>query len=742
MASFVAVALSAALVSPIAPFAPSDTTPEQRVAPATSVLSTLRAADPQRGQPAWTLRLARSETGLQCSTVGQVRDEAFGLVGLDGAFRAIPEANADACAEPGTLLGARVFAAARSADVRTVVYGVAGAGVKRVTVTVAGGRPEVVPSTAEGAFAAVLRRYPEDAQPVVAIERTDGTTRTEAFAGGNGVVVADPFGGRAWRLTAFGFGTPRQAKPPRLQTICVNFSTARAVPGEPNASSPPVCGLQPGRPGVKRRTLFFTTRRLSGAGPSGDFLAGNWNHHPPRVAVWGLAREAKRIVVRAGSLRVAVTPRLNGGFLALLPSATRTGSVTVQVDGRRFGPSFGTVARPQPPRGSASASAIPISDVAPGRLADGRYAPGWVQYRVTRSKLAVTLDDPAGGLPWVLKRFDADRVVVNRPTRSLAKAKRIGRSTCVQLGRLQGAAFGWVYADGRFRRAGTEYPLLQCTALKHPAPVVKLASTLGLGDPAVPQVTGSVVWGLMPGATAVSVTGSGGADGAAKVAGGAFLRIGGPGAHPAAASVSGGGRTVRLGARRGLPSGIAKRLKFPTLVAGTETIEAPAPDPAGGPHWGMWAARTQEGVPCAAGPTRVVGDRGGEVDLRVGLFEEGSLSAQSCRPLETKPTAKRPCDIGWSGGNAEELEGQEAFLAQARAQRRLLAGRTSLYAVCGADVERVTLRTPRDVRTLVPSAVGHAILAVFDGDFVGGEFVVTAHLQGGGTWTERQSLGF
>jgi hypothetical protein len=42
----------------------------------------------------------------------------------------------------------------------------------------------------------------------------------------------------------------------------------------------------------------------------------------------------------------------------------------------------------------------------------------------------------------------------------------------------------------------------------------------------------------------------------------------------------------------------------------------------------------------------------------------------------------------------------------------------------------------------VPSAVGHAILAVFDGDFVDGEFVVTAHLRGGKTWSERHTLGF
>ena len=52
------------------------------------------------------------------------------------------------------------------------------------------------------------------------------------------------------------------------------------------------------------------------------------------------------------------------------------------------------------------------------------------------------------------------------------------------------------------------------------------------------------------------------------------------------------------------------------------------------------------------------------------------------------------------------------------------------------------MRTPRDVRTLVPSPVGHAILAVYDGDFPAGELEITAHLRGGKTWTERHPLGF
>jgi hypothetical protein len=54
----------------------------------------------------------------------------------------------------------------------------------------------------------------------------------------------------------------------------------------------------------------------------------------------------------------------------------------------------------------------------------------------------------------------------------------------------------------------------------------------------------------------------------------------------------------------------------------------------------------------------------------------------------------------------------------------------------------MTLRSPHDVRTLVPSATGRAVLAVFEGLFVDGELVFAAHLRGGKTVTERHPLGF
>ena len=42
---------------------------------------------------------------------------------------------------------------------------------------------------------------------------------------------------------------------------------------------------------------------------------------------------------------------------------------------------------------------------------------------------------------------------------------------------------------------------------------------------------------------------------------------------------------------------------------------------------------------------------------------------------------------------------------------------------------------------MLPSAVGHAVLAVYDGDFVGGGGTFIAHLRGGRTWKQELMLG-
>jgi hypothetical protein len=228
-----------------------------------------------------------------------------------------------------------VFDADRPGDVRTVVNGVAGPEVERVTITLADQRPRTVPHSAEGAFALALRGYPEDHQPLIRVRRRDGATREYPFAGANSTSVPDPEGGRAWRVITIGPYNRRAPDP----THCATFLPARPAPNVAPPSSTPVCGVD----GGARHKLYFDTRRLSGDGPSDVIDDGDWNHHPPRTAVWGMARGYSRVVVRAGGFEKSVKPF--GAFLVFLPAGTDPKTVTVEVDGRRYGSSYGTVER-------------------------------------------------------------------------------------------------------------------------------------------------------------------------------------------------------------------------------------------------------------------------------------------------------------------------------------------------------------------------------------------------------------
>lgn len=54
---------------------------------------------------------------------------------------------------------------------------------------------------------------------------------------------------------------------------------------------------------------------------------------------------------------------------------------------------------------------------------------------------------------------------------------------------------------------------------------------------------------------------------------------------------------------------------------------------------------------------------------------------------------------------------------------RTLPGRTVIYGLARPDVREITIESPRDVRTIVPSARAHAFIVVYDGSFATGETV-------------------
>ncbi|HWI73126.1 MAG TPA: hypothetical protein VNT55_14320 [Baekduia sp.] len=327
--------------------APQAVPPEQTPAAGTSRVASIRAADPQRGLLPWTIRVARSETGLLCSTVGQVdRDGTFGLVGLDGRFRAIADGVSDSCgtARPGggiSLIGARIFDAKARANVRTVVSGVGSArAIERVDVTTVAGTRRV--PVVDGAFAVALRGYPEDLGIRATITLAGGRRETHDF-GRSAFVTPDPLGGPAWKVMSFAVGNDARS--------CASFLAARATQATPR--SPSACGdLGEGR---QRTGWYVAVRRIAGRVRGTGPFAGDWHHAPPRTAVWGgVGEEVRSITLQvpgAAPRPLPIAP--NRVFLAVLPPAVDPATVTT-----RFTLKNGRV---ETARGSARLATHPIA---------------------------------------------------------------------------------------------------------------------------------------------------------------------------------------------------------------------------------------------------------------------------------------------------------------------------------------------------------------------------------------------
>ena len=306
--------------------APQAVPPEQRPAAGTARVSAIRVRDPQPGLPPWTVRVARGETGLLCSTVGQVDGSGtFGLVGLDGRFRAISDGVSDSCGavRPGevSLIGARIFDAKTRTDVRTVISGVGASGaIAHVEVTTAAGGTLRVPVT-DGMFVAVLRGYPEDLGIRATITYKNGRHEIHDFGRG-GLVTTDPLGGPAWKMMAYGTGGDARS--------CVSFGWARAARDAPG--SPAACGdLNHGS--VQHRSGWYVAVRHLARGTAGDAPFGKgWGDHPPRTAVWGGVGDDVRalsVQVAGGAPRpIPIGP--NRAFLAVLDPKADPATVTTR----------------------------------------------------------------------------------------------------------------------------------------------------------------------------------------------------------------------------------------------------------------------------------------------------------------------------------------------------------------------------------------------------------------------------
>ena len=484
--------------------------------------------------------------------------------------------------------------------------------------TVAGGRPRTVPHTGDGAFLAVLRGYPEDAQPVVRVERADGSARTFASSSDDGFIVADPYGGRAWKLSVFGFGT-RPAEAPRLRTgvrelrhrACRAGRAERQLDAGVRASSP-------NRPGVKLKSLFFATRRLSGVRPV-DQLPGR-RLARPRGAGRGLRRRPRREADRRPRRHAAAAgqaaaqrrlPRLPAALdAARAPCACRSTA-------SRYGP---TLRHGHAAQAGARLGGRVRGD-GPGRPGRAR-APGRRPLRaglgpVPRHDVEARRDArrsrgraPVGAASSSTPTASSSRSRRARsPGRSGSGAAAASSSAACAARRSAGST-----VTGSSGAAGTEYPLLQCTALKRQAPVGELVLDARPRRPGRAERHRLGRLGLPPRRQ--------GGDGRRQRRAPTARRrsptarscaSAGADARPrrARASAAAGGRS-RLGAARAAVRDHARASRSRRWSRAPRRSRRPRPTRRAARTAAMQVAQTQEGVPCAVGPARVVGDRGGE----------------------------------------------------------------------------------------------------------------------------------
>jgi hypothetical protein len=293
---------------------PAQVPDEQTPLAGTARVSAVRAKDPLGGYP-WAIRIARSKTGFTCTTVGQVHDRVFGLVGLDGVFRRLPGELSDACGQGGALVGARVV---DGDPVRTIVYGAAGDRLRAATLLTANGERELLIG-AHGTFVAALIGYPEDRAAGVRLTFPDH--QEEHNFGAATDTVVDPEGGQAWRVEMFTMGTRY-----RCARVRIARYGAERVPITPTAC----LGLK-----LTDRAWVANARTLKpGQGGAPGFDRWSWRRHPARTVVWGVARRPRTVasvtLLGAGAPR-RLTITKQGAFAAVLPATTDPAALRLHV---------------------------------------------------------------------------------------------------------------------------------------------------------------------------------------------------------------------------------------------------------------------------------------------------------------------------------------------------------------------------------------------------------------------------
>lgn len=348
--------------------------------------------------------------------------------------------------------------------------------------------------------------------------------------------------------------------------------------------------------------------------------------------------------------------------------------------------------------------------------------------------------DPLGGPEWAVRVFRAARVT--RPAaRRHGVDPVIGHALCAQVGRIHEGRFGWLTADGTFRPLRLDAQGGGVTTCASRTPDLNGRPTLNtlspITEPHAPaaRVKSTVAWGVAGrGARTVTLKVAGRTVVANRTPNNTYIIAVGPEIDQQEIS---GTATYAGGRKLGL--GGAER-RSPGLFGhgGKTQLAARAPDPNGGLPFAMSVSRSPDGTWCEATGGRVVGGRVGGVDYARDILTEGLFTGGgSCGRRTAGIFKQHPVVLGWSGGAGDTVEEGGDTGGTGRIARRTQKGMMTFSGQAAPGVVEVTLETPRDVRTLIPSGPTHAIMAVYDGSFPTGSVKITARFKDGHVQTDE-----
>lgn len=333
-------------------------------------------------------------------------------------------------------------------------------------------------------------------------------------------------------------------------------------------------------------------------------------------------------------------------------------------------------------------------------------------------RVVLEVPDPKGAAPWVVRRFE---------TTSTSRKGKKTPATCHELGRLRDGAFGWIGGDGTFKvtQPGRGENPVDCPSpgvLKAIEAVVYRYATVTTPPGGSPQPDRSITWGTaQPQVAKITLPG----EPPIVPRDGLFVRIE-IGTMPAPALV----RTLERadGTRRHIDDlkrgGFQGELPAPA----TRKVAAIAPDPAGGRPWGLIIGRSKSGAACLSSPEQLVGDAYAYVDPRLNIAFLGGIGGFfNCK--------RKPPTRAFPMRTETLISGIADPDQRGRVERRVVEGRIVFSGTVHPDVASITITTPHDVRTLIPTSEHHAFVTVYAGRFPGGEAKATARFKDGRTVT-------